>query len=98
MSINDKVIQALGLWRRKLLDLSKRNKALNFKPTKVTTLAIVDEQPGIVFKYLFTDGKQMKFVPTLPSKRESNIGTDSPQMGLFETDQPESNSEYYNVP
>jgi very-short-patch-repair endonuclease len=96
MSLNDKILQALGLWRRKLLDLSKRNKALNFKPTKVTTIAIVDEQPGVVFEYLFTDGKQMKFLPILPSKKESDTGTDYQQMGLFETDKPEDSTEYDN--
>ena len=30
-------------WRRKLLDLTKRNRALNFKPAKVSTIAVVDE-------------------------------------------------------
>lgn len=96
MQLNDKIIQALGLWRRKLLDLSKRNKALNFKSTKVTTIAIVDEQPGIVFKYLFTDGKQMKFAPILPSKKELNNDSNSQQIGLFEPDSQESLTEYDN--
>lgn len=90
MSLNDKLIQALGLWRRKLLDLSKRNKALNFKPSKVTTIAIVDEQPGIVFKYLYTDGIQMKFIPLLPSKSNSQ------QTELFESGAGEDPDEYDN--
>ena len=37
-----KVAAAIDAWRRKLLDLTKRNRALNFKPTKVSTIAVVD--------------------------------------------------------
>jgi very-short-patch-repair endonuclease len=96
MSLNDKLLQALSLWRRKLLDLSKRNKALNFKPSKVTTIAIVDEQPGIVFRYLFSEGQQMKFTPILPSKKETEKRDDLQQTSIFEGDlQPEPN-EYEN--
>jgi hypothetical protein len=76
MTLNEKVLKALSIWRRKLLDLTKRNKALNFKPTKVTTIEIVDEQPSIVFKYLFNDGRSMKFIPVLPSRNASLEGND----------------------
>jgi len=96
MSLNDKLIQALGLWRRKLLDLSKRNKALNFKPTKVTTVVIVDEQPGIVFKYLFTDGIQMKFIPILPSKNEITSEGKLQQKDLFGQDAFDDVEEFTN--
>src|SRR5919112_176777 len=33
-----KVAATVGNWKRKLLDVSKRNRALNFKPAKVSTL------------------------------------------------------------
>ncbi|MBA3885785.1 MAG: DUF4011 domain-containing protein, partial [Acidobacteria bacterium] len=48
-------------WKRKLLDLSRRNRALNFRPTKVSTVAIVDEQPAEVFRHLYLDEASMRF-------------------------------------
>jgi hypothetical protein len=41
-----RVAASLDHWKRKLLDLSKRNRALNFKMTRVSTVAVVDEQAG----------------------------------------------------
>ncbi|MBX7223290.1 MAG: DUF3320 domain-containing protein [Blastocatellia bacterium] len=49
-------------WKRKLLDLTKRNRALNFKPDKVATVTIVDELPGEVFRQLCLTGRAMKFL------------------------------------
>jgi hypothetical protein len=48
-------------WQRKLLDLTKRNRALNFKPTKVSTIAVVDEQPAQVFRQLFLREQKLRF-------------------------------------
>ena len=48
-----KLAATLNAWKRKLLDLSKRNRALNFKPTKVSTIAIVDRQPAGMFRVLY---------------------------------------------
>ena len=52
---------SLGNWKRKLLDLSRRNRALNFKPAKVSTVAIIDEQPAEVFRRLYLDEAAMRF-------------------------------------
>jgi len=35
-------------WKNKLIDLSRRNRLLNFRPTKVTTIKVVDELPSEV--------------------------------------------------
>lgn len=48
-------------WKRRLLDLTKRNRALNFKPTKVSTLAVVDERPAEIFRQLYLRELRMKF-------------------------------------
>jgi hypothetical protein len=48
-------------WKRKLLDLSKRNRLLSFKPSKVSTVAVVDELPAEVFRILAVRGQTMKF-------------------------------------
>src|SRR5688572_2007627 len=57
-----KTIQAaLTHWKRRLLDLSKRNRLLNFKSTPVSTIALVDEQPPEVFRTLWVRDGSMKF-------------------------------------
>ena len=48
-------------WKRKLLDLTKRNRALNFRINKVSTVTIVDEQPAEVFRQLYIRERAMKF-------------------------------------
>jgi very-short-patch-repair endonuclease len=58
---SEKVAASLENWKRKLLDLSKRNRALNFKMSKVSTIAIVDEQPAEVFRYLYLRERAMRF-------------------------------------
>lgn len=52
---------SLDNWKRKLLDLSKRNRALNFKMSKVSTIAVVDEQPAEVFRHLYLRERPMRF-------------------------------------
>lgn len=70
MSTEDtKVVATIGNWKRKLLDVSKRNRALNFKPTKVSTITIVDEPPAEVFRHLYLQDRQMRFQPA-PRKEE----------------------------
>ena len=49
---DERVAASIENWKRKLLDLSKRNRALNFRMSKVSTIAIVDEQPAEVFRQL----------------------------------------------
>ena len=52
---------SIANWKRKLLDLSRRNRALNFKPNKVSTVAIVDEQPAEVFRHIYLNEATMRF-------------------------------------
>src|SRR5262249_34373946 len=56
-----RITDALENWKRKLLDLSKRNRALNFKMNKVSTIAVVDEQPAEVFRQLYLKEGAMRF-------------------------------------
>ena len=81
-----RVAASLDHWKRKLLDVSKRNRALNFRPTKASTLAMVDEQPAEVFRTLCTDGKPMRFhaaaaPPTAPPAPESAPPIPTPDEG-----------------
>jgi hypothetical protein len=60
-SDNDRVKASLENWKRKLLDLTKRNRALNFKVNKVSTITIIDEQPAEVFRQLYLREQSMRF-------------------------------------
>lgn len=65
-----KVAATIGNWKRKLLDVSKRNRALSFKPTKASTISIVDELAAEVFRQLYLRGRQMRFRPAPPKGGE----------------------------
>lgn len=60
---NERFIATVNAWKSKLLDLSKRNRALNFKVNKVSTVSIVDELPVEIYKLLCLQGKTLKFKP-----------------------------------
>ncbi|MGH7340778.1 MAG: DUF4011 domain-containing protein, partial [Candidatus Rokuibacteriota bacterium] len=71
--MTDQVTANLDHWKRKLLDLSKRNRLLNFKPSKVSTVAVVDELPAEVFRILAVGRKSMKFLPTDEPDDETEV-------------------------
>ena len=48
-------------WKRKLLDISKRNRSLNFKPLRVSNITIVDSLPSLVFSKLWIEDANMRF-------------------------------------
>lgn len=60
-----RIAATIAGWKSKLLDLSKRNRALNFKVQKVSTVTIVDEQPVEVFRLLCLNDKSLKFLPRI---------------------------------
>ena len=50
--------------KKKLLDLTKRNKLINYRrPSKARNLRIIDESPEFIYKYLVGDEKLFKFKP-----------------------------------
>ncbi|MGB7788650.1 DUF4011 domain-containing protein, partial [Methanoregula sp.] len=57
--------------RKKLLDLTFRNKLLNFRPTKARTLRILGESPLDVYEYLVIKEKPMQFRATKPSEPDN---------------------------
>jgi very-short-patch-repair endonuclease len=56
------VESALQRVRSKLLDLTRRNRLLNYKES-VRSIRVVDELPDEVFRILAIDGKEMEFLP-----------------------------------
>ena len=63
--MSNKTEERIKRWKNKLIDLSKRNRLLNFKPTKVTTIYIVDKTPSDIYESIVADEKQMSFCPSL---------------------------------
>ncbi len=51
----------LDLWKSRLLDLSKRNRLLFFKPTKRGNVQIVEPEPSVIFAWLVQDSKKLTF-------------------------------------
>jgi len=71
-----KVTERVDKWKKKLIDLTKRNRLISFKPTKVTTIRVVDEQPPEVFATLAVANKSMDFLP-LPEEEENKDNKES---------------------
>ena len=71
-----RLLSTIENWKRKLLDVSKRNRSLNFRPLRVSTVSIVDELPEVVFSKLWINGNNMRFAasesPSDSSISESN--------------------------
>ncbi|MCY7375158.1 MAG: DUF4011 domain-containing protein, partial [Pyrinomonadaceae bacterium] len=61
---NERFTATVNAWKSKLLDLSKRNRALNFKINKVSTITIIDELPVEIFKLVCGQKKSLKFKPS----------------------------------
>ncbi|MBA3631295.1 MAG: DUF3320 domain-containing protein [Acidobacteria bacterium] len=61
---NIRFLATINAWKSKLLDLSKRNRALNFKINKVSTITIIEELPIEIFKLLCGQKKSLKFKPS----------------------------------
>ena len=67
------VLESLELMRKKLLDLTARNRLLNFPITqKGSSLRIIDEVPNQLCEELLAD-RELKFKPVPPPTREQLI-------------------------
>lgn len=69
----DRLKYKLDKWKRQLIDLTRRNRLLNYRPTRASTVEIVDEVPQQILRQLL-DGERFRFDP----KPE-------PEAGLVET-------------
>ncbi|NLF29655.1 MAG: DUF4011 domain-containing protein, partial [Planctomycetes bacterium] len=59
---DDPVPAQLEKARQRLLDLTMRNRLLNFRPTRRQTVPIVDELPAEIWRLLLADGKKLGFL------------------------------------
>ncbi|MCC6192561.1 MAG: DUF4011 domain-containing protein, partial [Anaerolineales bacterium] len=53
----------LDHWKRSLLDLTKRNRAIHFRLTRVSTVTITGELPAIVYRQLVIEQARLRFKP-----------------------------------
>jgi len=88
-----KVAAAVEAWKRKLLDLTKRNRALNFKATRVSTVEIRDSQPADVFDSLYLRERPMQFLPLPePANSEPSLALQGWSPETEDDDEPDSES------
>ena len=75
--VDGRLVASIDAWKRKLLDLSKRNRALNFRATKVSTVAVVDEHPAEIFRLLYLAEREMRFKGVEPPPADPNALPDT---------------------
>src|SRR5215217_4175525 len=74
-ALETRVAASAENWKRKLLDLTKRNRLLNFRSARVSTVAIVDEQPAEVFRLLVLHERTLKFKAAAESSESAAAGS-----------------------
>lgn len=67
--MRQRISASIDNWKRRLLDLTKRNRLLHFRVTPVSTVQVVDELPAEVFRRLYLAEKAMRFRP-MPEDRD----------------------------
>jgi superfamily I DNA and/or RNA helicase/very-short-patch-repair endonuclease len=95
--LTQKIVLTIGAWKTKLLDLTKRNRALNFKPNKVSTVTIVDEHATEIFKLLCLQNKNLKFKakPEDPVEKPSEAVADDTMTSGVKTTSTNFDDEFY---
>lgn len=93
---SQRLLTTIAAWKSKLLDLSKRNRALNFKVNKVSTVTVIDELPTEIYRLLWREKQSLTFRPSdsaVPGVESNGSESDS----LFETTDPAAEIETVQV-
>jgi len=77
-AIPKNVAASIERWKQALLDFTKRNRALHFRPNKVSTVAVVGERPPEVFHRLYTEEESMGFLPTPEAAPDPSVAAEPP--------------------
>lgn len=100
LQTSERVLATIAAWKSKLLDLSKRNRALSFKVNKVSTVTVIDELPIEIYQLLCVERSSLSFAPsdqrelaapssaTLPFEDESEDLFDGPGSSTDTADEP----------
>jgi very-short-patch-repair endonuclease len=83
-----RVEQHVENWKRKLLDLSKRNRLLNFRPARVSTVTVVDELPVEAFRQLHLQRRAMRFRPVPEDAAAPAAGSPQADLDEYDADEP----------
>ena len=64
-------------WKRKLIDLTRRNRLLFFKPARSSSLKVIEPSPSEVFRRFTVEEKPWKFfVPFAENEEQDKFGPD----------------------
>lgn len=74
----------LERWKRQLIDLTRRNRLLNYRPTKVSTVEVVDEVPQAVVRQIL-EGSRFFFDP-VPEEENTEDPTTPDETAQAEAD------------
>jgi DNA polymerase III delta prime subunit len=69
---DDRVVKAIRDARQRLLDLSRRNRMINYRQRKLWTLQIVNEIPSAIYDLLVLREQTMRFKPTVSKLSRKN--------------------------
>jgi hypothetical protein len=69
----DLIADVLESLRRRLLDLTSRNRLLHFRHPKTGSIRVIDELPDQLKQFLADDEKEMRFIPVPDPTREQLI-------------------------
>src|SRR3989304_1657422 len=71
------IVEQIALARKSLLDLTMRNRLLNFRPNKARSIRVIDEVPSEVYDILVLNEKMMRFKPAPPQDAQISISEES---------------------
>jgi very-short-patch-repair endonuclease/DNA polymerase III delta prime subunit len=80
------VERRLDAWKRQLIDLTRRNRLLNYRPTKSSTVEVVDEHPRHAVEHL-VGGGTFSFDPT-DTEAEEDESAEETTLGFNLSDGP----------
>lgn len=92
---NERFTATVNAWKGKLLDLSKRNRALNFQVNKVSTVTIVNELPVEIYRLLYLLRKALKFKSINEPITQDENGTNEAQNLFDEAENSDSSPTVY---
>jgi very-short-patch-repair endonuclease len=75
MEIDEKVRQKIEKWKRDLLDFSMRNRLINFRYGKTSTLKLLSPPLNVIFETLAVRERVISFVPA-PPQESGNFADD----------------------
>ncbi len=75
---DDPVRRRLEAWKGKLLDLSRRNRLVSFRPTRVSTLGLVGVRPADVYARVVVDEASLGFAPERDDGAEGDADASVP--------------------